>query len=314
MVQAPHPFYISESSVLLDLRSVARFTKGTLPGAVSFPVEEHQQHGEIRKLIAQQWPAQLVRVFDEKGAYETLFRSPDGIHYLQGGYSAYLRWQDELFREGPPIIILGGKAGAGKTECLHQLELRGEQVIDLENLAGHKGSVFGNLTNSKQPSNDEFRHRIFERWFGFNKQQCVWIEEEGPFLGRTAVPSALYARILDAPLLHMEMDFAQRLEHIIAEYGNEPGAQFTSAIRKLEERMGMSANQKTIHLYTTGNIAGAFRLLLEYYDQAYMERRLKYRRGPQQDVHAGEAAIETLIETGKSIVKKEPRNKPGTHK
>lgn len=303
-LQSPQQFHTSVTDVLLDLRSAARFRKGTLPDALSFPGEELENPEGLSQLIVQRWPSQTVRVFDQEGESENLLRSFGQVQYLQGGYAAYLRWQDELFRKGPRVIILGGKAGTGKTELLRQLSVRGEQVIDLEHLAEHKGSVFGNLTSNEQPTNDAFRHRIFDQWFRFNTQQCVWMEEEGPFLGRAAVPPVLYDRMLDAPLLHVEMEFAERLEHILAEYGNEPVQQFISAIRKLETRMGMSANQKAIHLYTSGNTAAAFRLLLQYYDRAYDERRVKYRRGSQAHLPAGEnqsALIDTLIAAGKSL-------------
>ena len=301
---SPQQFHVSASGGLLDLRSATRFRKGTLPDAVSFPLEERGNPEEIEQQFAQRWPSQTVRVFDQEGEAANFFHSFAQVQYLQGGYTAYLRWQDELFSKGPRIVILGGKAGTGKTELLGQLSIHGEQVIDLEHLAEHKGSVFGNLTSNAQPTTDAFRHRVFDQWFRFNTQQCVWIEEEGPFLGSAAVPPVLYERMLDAPLLHLEMDFAKRLEHILAEYGSEPAQQFIAAIRKLETRMGMSANQKALHLYTSGNIAGAFRLLLQYYDRAYDERRTKYRRGTQSHFPADEnpeSVMDALIATGKLL-------------
>lgn len=286
----PNVFHQSAfRDVLIDLRSREAFLKGSLPGSISFPAGDYVSVKELLKTIAEKWPARIVHVFDRHGELSE-FMSVDGaaIHYLNGGYSAYTAWQNAIFMNDPPIIILGGNAGSGKTELLQELADRNEQVLDLEDLANHKGSVFGNLSDKPQETNAVFRHRIFNAWINYSAQQPVWIEEEGSFLGQNTIPETLYQRMLDAPMINLQRDFATRLAHIIREYGDPPSPDFVGAIRKLEQRMGMSANQKAIHLYNKGDITACFKLLLRYYDSAYSERRLRYRRGPQHDLNVNE--------------------------
>ena len=302
----PYEYYkFIINNILIDLRSGEIFNKGSFPGAVSFPAGVFESKEHFLQAIRIKWPSQILYVFDQKEEFRRFYIDESRLIYLEGGYENYLEWQDSIFRGGPQIFILGGKAGSGKTELIHLLSESGEQTLDLEHLAGHKGSVFGNLGNNFQQNNDIFLHRIFKEWISFDPGKPVWMEEEGPFLGQNVIPPVLYKRMLDATMIELELSFRDQLDHIVREYGNEPAENFIDAIRKLEKRMGVSANHKAIHLYSTGDLTGSFSLLLRYYDSGYEQRRSLYRKGIHHrmkiETDSNVSSVEKLIAWRKSL-------------
>lgn len=231
---------------------------------------------------------------------------PFHTYPLPESLSEYHFTKEDIFSEAPGILILGGRTGAGKTEWLQRLGAAGEQVLDLEGLAGHKGSVFGKLDSEPQQSNDVFLHKISSEWMKLDVHLPVWIEEEAGFLGRNTIPPPLYQHMLAAPMIELDVPFEKRLSHILEEYGNASPGAFTAAIRRLEKRMGTSANHKALHLYNKGQLQECFALLLRYYDSAYEQRRTMYRKGNVISVnvekyHAAEL-LNILKEFGKQKV------------
>ena len=76
------------------------------------------------------------------------------------------------------IILIGGMTGSGKTDILHSLAAGGEQILDLEKIARHKGSVFGGMGQKKQPTNEQFENDVAEKWLAFDHSARIWIEDE----------------------------------------------------------------------------------------------------------------------------------------
>jgi tRNA 2-selenouridine synthase len=267
-LQAPHR--------LLDTRPLAQLRKGGFDHAEHFPLQGNSAE-RLHHLSDADHP---TLVLAEPTAITELSQAlPQGL-FLEGGYPSYLAWQDEEFGHAEGLIVLGGKTGAGKTRLLQLLSASGDQVIDLEQIAEHRGSVFGNLEGQSQPSPSTFRHRLFGQWHSRNLSHPLWVEEEGPFIGSVAIPPSWYAVMQQAPFVEIERSFAERLEVIVATYGHYPIEALRAAARKLEERMGRSANHRTLHLLQKGDVRAAFTLLLEYYDSAYEARRAKTRLGP----------------------------------
>ena len=186
---------------------------------------------------------------------------------------------DSAFEIGPPLHLLGGYTGSGKTDLLRILKKRGVQVIDLEELALHKGSVFGNLSSISQPRHEDFKDKLRSIWLSLDRQTPVLIEEKGPYLGRVGLPLALYHKMMKALMIHLDVPFSRRLLSIEQEYGNLDLDKFRTALRTLEARMGMSQNHKALHYHDTGQRKKCFELLLKYYDKAYDRHRRKYRSG-----------------------------------
>ena len=140
-------------------------------------------------------------------------------------------------------------------------------------MAVHRGSAFGKIKNKNQPLHEYFQNRLLEEWLGMDAQKPVWIEEKGPFLGNAGLPVSLQKKMQNSVLYHLEVPFEERLNYLIKDYGDVEPSEFKNAIKKLESRMGTSNNHKALHYYETGQIRECFKLLLNYYDKAYVQRR-----------------------------------------
>jgi tRNA 2-selenouridine synthase len=103
---------------------------------------------------------------------------------LRGGYKAYRQLALEAFKKPLQLIVIGGCTGSGKSEILHALAAQGEQVIDLEKLANHKGSAFGGLMMPPQPTTEQFQNDLFEEVLKLDPDKRVWIEDESLAVGK----------------------------------------------------------------------------------------------------------------------------------
>ena len=103
-----------------------------------------------------------------------------------------------------PIIVIGGYTGTGKTEILRMIGLSGEQVIDLEGLAHHKGSVFGALGQEDQPTNEQFENDIGQVWRSFDLSRPVWFEDESRMIGKVSLPEPVLNQINSGMLVRLE--------------------------------------------------------------------------------------------------------------
>jgi tRNA 2-selenouridine synthase len=287
-------FQMMPNSVLLDLRAAADFAANAFTGAQHLPARGATTDG-LAATLATNWPGQRWLAYDHTGEFAPLCEGIVDLHYLQGGLLAWQHWLDACLAEGPAIMILGGKTGAGKTEWLYRLRAAGAQMLDLEGLAQHKGSAFGNLEGRPQLGNLAFQAELLGAWLQFEQKHIVWIEEEGPFLGQVAVPKVLYARMLAAPMIELDVPFPQRLAHIIAEYGDAPAPAFEAAIQKLVSRMGLPENQRILHKYRDGKKREAFQRLLAYYDNAYEHRRTQFRTGESNSIVISEEQFEQQV-------------------
>ena len=213
-----------------------------------------------------------IHLFDMDGSIALKWPADSIVSFLEGGYKAFKNWRNTVFNlSGPPIGIIAGKTGCGKTELLRCLLKMGRQVIDLEALALHRGSVFGGLAD--QPSNEQFQNSLLSLWLSFDPSMPVWIEEKGHLLGKLGIPETLYKKMTGAYLFELELPFQTRLSHVREEYADMDKTLFAHCIRKLEKRMGFSANHRALHYHSTGQVDKCLQLLLEYYDRAYDDKR-----------------------------------------
>ncbi|NJN34457.1 MAG: tRNA 2-selenouridine(34) synthase MnmH, partial [Saprospiraceae bacterium] len=108
---------------------------------------------------------------------------------VAGGYKNYRNLVLQSFEnQSLKLIILGGKTGSGKTQILKELEKKGEQIIDLEALAHHKGSAFGWIGEEKQPSSEQFENSLFEVIRKIDPTKRVWVENESRNIGTVFIP------------------------------------------------------------------------------------------------------------------------------
>ena len=142
------------------------------------------------------------------------------VFVLDGGYRAYWWHLWELFEEGPRVLVDGGgRTCSGKTRVLRALAARNHQVLDLEALAAHRGSEFGDLKGAAQPSNAAFEKKCAWAWRALDATRGVFVEDEEGQVGWCLVPPALYARMRAAPrVVRVDASDAARVAHILEDY------------------------------------------------------------------------------------------------
>src|SRR4051794_5953984 len=141
--------------------------------------------------------------------------------------------------DGPRLIVVGGLAGAGKTALLSHLAADGEQTLDLEAMAHHRGSAFGHLGQPTQPSNETFSELVAAALRAADPTRPLYVEDEGRYIGSVCVPPALADEIESSPVLWLEATAAERLARLLASYAVHPPADLVAAIDRLAPRIGI---------------------------------------------------------------------------
>jgi tRNA 2-selenouridine synthase len=191
---------------------------------------------------------------------------------LIGGYKKFRHYVIESFQYPFQFKILGGYTGSGKTEVLDQLQQKGEVVIDLENLANHKGSAFGSLGMPKQPSQEMFENLLA---IALRKQKDIstpiWLEDESQRIGLTNIPQSIWSNMRKSPVYFLDIPFEQRLQYIVQWYGQQNKESMIEAIQRIQKRLGGLETKMAIEYLQQNNYTESFRILLKYYDKYYFK-------------------------------------------
>lgn len=212
------------------------------------------------------------------------------VYALVGGYKAFRNWVLNQFERDYNFLILGGYTGSGKTYILNELKQRGEYTIDLEHLANHKGSSFGNIGLPAQPSQEMFENMLAvelddsckllddrnleaDRLTTNNLQLTtpIWLEDESKRIGSVNIPASLWNAIRQKPVYFLEIDFEERLDHIVDEYGKLNKAELVNAIIRIQKKLGGLETKNAINFLVENDVKECFRILLTYYDKQYLK-------------------------------------------
>jgi len=147
-------------------------------------------------------------------------------HVLMGGYKEYRRVVRDYVQaetsgevEGFSFILMSGNTGNGKSRILEALRERGEQVLHLEEIAKHKGSVLGNYHNEPQPNQKYFETEVYDiLHFKFKPDKVVWVEYESFKIGNITVPKVVSNKMLKSDRIHIEVDLEERIRFILKDY------------------------------------------------------------------------------------------------
>ncbi len=207
------------------------------------------------------------------------------VFSLAGGYKIFRRWVLEKFQQPYSFSILGGYTGSAKTILLKELCKRGELVIDLEALANHKGSAFGDLGEDKQPSQEMFENELALQLAlkggmaisgqpgtadqAASENRNIWLEDESQRIGSINIPQSLWLTMRSSPLYFLDIPFEERLETLLAGYALFEKEKLASAILRINKRLGGLGTRTALTYLAEDNFRECFRILLSYYDKLY---------------------------------------------
>ena len=217
---------------------------------------------------------------------------------LEGGYKAYRHHILEYLSANRNLIIVGGLTGSGKTHILGYLKEKGHQVIDLEELANHKGSAFGSLGQPPQPSSEHFANLLFDRLKETDPVLPVWLEDESRNIGTVFLPEEFYLNMQRNPAIILMMDIKTRLPRLVEGYSCYPPDELECMIMKISKRLGGDRTREAIEAVRNGDFAKAIEITLLYYDKAYLfglgrkqEKNLYYISTPTDDIETNARLI-----------------------
>lgn len=269
---------LSEFDEFIDARSPAEFAEDRIPGAVSCPVLDNEQRAIIGTIYKQESPFKARKLggamvaeniarhlresFADKprdwrplvycwrggqrsGAFTTWLRMVGwDACQLEGGYK---NWRHHVVAELarlPPQLdlrVVCGPTGSAKTRVLESLARLGAQVIDLEALAVHKGSVLGALPGQPQPSQKWFESCLFGEISRLDPARPVFIEAESRKIGRIHVPDVLLLKMRASPCIEIEASHAARIDFLVRDYAYL-GDDLDDLLRRIDYLRGLQSN------------------------------------------------------------------------
>jgi tRNA 2-selenouridine synthase len=307
---------------VLDVRSPGEYLHAHIPGAFSLPLFTDEERKIVGTTYKQQsreaaikvgleffgpkmrsMVEEVERLCLERGGKTVLVHCWRGgmrsagvawlldlygfkVYTIIGGYKFFRRWVLQEFQMPRKLKILGGYTGSGKTEVLKQLGAKGERIVDLESLANHKGSAFGNIGLAAQPNQEMFENLVaFELYFSAAKkngaltesildngeEKCLWLEDESQRIGTVNIPQPLWQQMRKADVYFLDIPFAERLKHITEEYGQLEKEKMIAAIERIQKRLGGMETKLAISFLDEDKMEDAFRVLLKYYDKWYLK-------------------------------------------
>lgn len=309
MIQIEEFSSLSDKYPVIDVRSPSEFSQGHIPGAVNIPLfsdEERKVVGTAYKQINKEAAMYLGLDFAGKklvdlakqgeksaGREKTLLvhcwrggmRSKSMVwlfetigidcYLLEGGYKAYRSYLHAQFERPLDILVLGGRTGSGKTDILYQLEKMGEQIIDLEGLAHHKGSAFGALGEHPQPSTEQFENKLYQALSLLDPGRLIWIEDESRNVGRCVIPTDFYQQMKGCKILFLDISRELRATHLVKHYAGYEAEELKSCIEKISKRLGGDLTREALESVDRSDFNSTAMITLHYYDKTYMYSLLK---------------------------------------
>ncbi|PWE32884.1 tRNA 2-selenouridine(34) synthase MnmH [Maritimibacter sp. 55A14] len=303
-----------EADEIIDVRSPAEFAEDHLPGAVNLPVLSDAERARVGTIYVQQ-DAFLARkigaalVARNAAAHiEGPLASRDGgwrplvycwrggqrsgsfasilaqigwrVQLLEGGYRSYRRLVKAALYDARfpvPVILLDGNTGTAKTELLHLLAARGLQVIDLEGLANHRGSLFGPRPGG-QPGQKAFESALAAAMRQLDPGRAVVIEAESSKVGERILPPALWSAMKAAPRVTLSAPLEARARYLARAYADMTAdpERLCATIAMLRRLHGADVTERWQALARAGDFTGlAAELMKLHYDPRYARQRAR---------------------------------------
>jgi len=306
----PEELYKFDRKILVDIRSPQEFEEFHIPGAVNVPLFENEEKKligyvyrnkgvekakELGEEIARKKLDEFYRTFKElKDRYENVIvycwrggmrsqgmceaMSEFGLDLLRlrGGYRAYRQFilkDMERLMEKTRFLVLTGKTGVGKTKVLRELKRRGYPVLDLEDLAKDRGSVFGSVGIRSGVSQKMFDSLVYEelRKIGGG---FVFVEDESRRIGNLYIPDPVWRKKCEGVYIEVKASLEKRIENILEDYTSVEGweEEALEAVRKIRKYLGPQRFRYLMEKFEEKDYREIVRFLIEeYYDKKYRQ-------------------------------------------
>nr|WP_321450512.1 tRNA 2-selenouridine(34) synthase MnmH [uncultured Carboxylicivirga sp.] len=289
---------------LIDVRSHGEFEKGRIPGAVNielFSNEERAHVGTVYKQQSQKDAIDLGYHYVNPKLQSFIDRSAEAapdkkivihcwrggmrshafaqhledngfkeVYVIQKGYKAFRRVVLNSF-DNYNLNVLGGYTGSGKTQILTQLTAMNEQVLDLEQIAQHKGSAFGSIGYGSQPTTEQFENNLYWKWREFDPSRPIWVEDESPNIGNVNIPQYLFRKMRETKLLFIDISKEERAKLLVSEYALDNKPKLAEAIKRISKRLGPQNTQLALERLEEDDFYNVALITLYYYDKYYLK-------------------------------------------
>jgi tRNA 2-selenouridine synthase len=293
---------LSETHPVLDVRTPAEFEQGHIPGAHNIPLFSNEERKIIGTLYKQEGkqPAILkglelvgpklhefisqAKNISNSGTF-LLHCWRGGMRSasmawlfetygfkcitLKGGYKKYRTQVLESFNESKNILVLGGRTGSGKTLILHELMRKGEQVIDLEKIAHHKGSSYGAFGEEKQLSQEQFENEVAFAFSKVDVKKKCWLEDESRKIGINILPDGLWSQMRASKVVCIDLALEARVAYLAEEYGKFTKEELITATQRIGKKLGGQHVKQAVEAIEEGDLKTACAITLVYYDKSY---------------------------------------------
>ena len=295
---------------IIDVRSESEYALDHIPGAINCPVLNNAQRIEVgtlykqtssfdakklgAALVAQNIAHHLEHHFrDHSRDWKPLIYCWRGgnrsgamahilakigwpVHQLDGGYKEYRRFITQQIDQQAQTLsfqVICGPTGSGKSRLLQTLAAQGAQVLDLEKLAAHRGSVLGNLPAESQPTQKMFESRIWETLRHFLADRPVYVESESKKIGNCRVPELLMEKMRASPCIALELSSESRVQLLMEDYAHFVQQPHLLSLQ-LDHLITLHGREKIKRwhgLAESGDLTNlVHELLAEHYDPAYL--------------------------------------------
>lgn len=290
-------------SVVVDVRSPAEFAKGHIPEAVNLPLFSNSERAIVGTKYKQENRESAVRAgidivtpkmsfyFSEleklkldnkklllycwRGGMRSrgmaqLFRAAGyQTHILEKGYKSYRQSVLACFELPFKLLIIGGMTGSGKSYVLKELVNLGEQIVDLEEIAHHKGSAFGALGQEDQPTVEQFENFLHHKLRVLDPQKTIWLEDESRLIGKVSIPKHFFTQMRSTRVIKLEMSKELRIKRLMREYTDFQPQEIINSIQNISRRLGGKAAAQAVEAVLNQDFYTAIDIVLSYYDKTY---------------------------------------------
>lgn len=290
------------NSIWIDVRCPREFTKGHFTKAINIPLfsdNQYEKIGQTYKKIGRESATEMGLKYASKSSTSILnqisnLNSKNIIIYcarggmrskgfqllldnaghhsfrIERGYKSIRAHTLDSYKSKREVVVIAGSTGTGKTDLLHQMKKDGHNVIDLEHLANHRGSAFGDLGLSEQSTQQQFENDLSSCWLDTDENKPVFIESESRRIGRVTIPPDIWAQMLNGIYLKIDMNINRRIKNLIKDYGHHSKNDLVTRIHRISKKLGGQKTKIAIDLIEKNNLTKLCELLLDsYYDKMY---------------------------------------------